>query len=163
MIDSDFKEIEKFRKSFEQLQKDMPSIISRYAVAEGVYFVRKAKEATNNKKKVATSNYLRSWGSDKKPYISGNTYIIGVGNTADYALYLEKGFRAHFVPGRWINKRFVYDKEAKTGMFVGGKKGNVVRGNWIMLLAKKQTEQTQEKRLKSKCLSELRKRFGVFR
>jgi hypothetical protein len=167
-IKVDYSDLEKFHQVVEKLKDDMPELMNRYAVAEGDVYTTKAKKLTKEKGKVLTGNFKRSWHSDERATVIGNTYKVGVGNTAKYSLFIERGFRSHFVPGRWKNKRFVYDPNEKGGMIVG--KFRVIKnravpygtvdGMWISKEASKYVEDTQSSRVERKILKELRSRFN---
>lgn len=170
--DNDF---ERFSKNLKRLINDIPQIMNSLAVGEGEKVVKEAKKITNEEQIYASRNYKRSWHSDDKAVVSGTDYIVKAGNTAEYAEYIEKGFRSHFVPGHWENDVFVYDKNSKTGMIVGSYKiveqkcengrvfkravpYGIVPGRRVLKRSIDITEATQKARLERKFEAILKKR-----
>lgn len=79
---------------------------------------------------VATGYLHNNWfvGKIEK---KGDLYEIEIFNNVEYAGFVEYGFRSHWVPGRWEGDQFIYEKGAKTGMYVG-KKNGWVEGRFMM-------------------------------
>lgn len=69
----------------------------------------------------------------------GNALVVEVFNPVDYASFVEYGFRSHWVPGYWKGKTFVYDPNAKSGMYVGPKDG-WVPGRFMATISMKEIE-----------------------
>ena len=146
-----------------QLSKEMKKIVKNFdAQAERIlkreasFFVSYAKKLTTRKKVVNIGYYRNSFAYAREVKKSGIKHSIEVYNSADYAIYLEYGFRAHFVPGYWRGNVFVYQRGYKGGMFVG-KKGSVVRGHYIM----KETEQEQKKSYEKRIGEQIEQLFRV--
>ncbi|MDU5141067.1 MAG: HK97 gp10 family phage protein [Paenibacillus dendritiformis] len=96
--------------------------------------IRKIKKRTP----VDTGLLRNSWsiGTIVK---QGNAYVIEVYSDIEYAHFVEYGFHAHWVPGRWEGNTFVYDASAKTGMQVG-RKGGWVPGKFMLTISMKEME-----------------------
>lgn len=138
----------------ERLVEDVPKILSELVVGEGANVVKNAKRITDDEQIYRTRNYKRSFHSDNKAKVVGNTYFVNAGNTAEYAEYIEKGFRKHFVPGYWEGDVFVYDPNSKTGAVFGP-----MQGRWVMKRAVEETEMTQQARLERKLNKKLKEYF----
>ena len=145
----DCKELKDFKKRLEKVKKELPNKLEEMAVSEGVKFVKEATKIVDREKIYASRNYKRSFHSDDKAKVEGGKITVGVGNTANYASFVEKGFRSHFVPGYWQGNVFVYDRNAKGGMYVGPYKG-VFEGRWVVKRALHTVKLTQNARLKRK-------------
>lgn len=115
----DLKNMRKFKKNLQDMKGSFSDFLGQTVVAEGTKFVQKAVKTTRNEHIFASGNYKRSFHSDPHASISNDKITVGMGNYSNYALYIEKGFRSHFVPGYWQGKVFVYDPTAKKGMIVG--------------------------------------------
>lgn len=169
-----FKKLVQFRDNLLDLIDDVPEIMEELVVGEGVYAVKQAKLITKNDSPdiIDSGAYRNNFhAGDKaigaplgrlhdgsKPKVSGKTYRIDVYNNLDYAKHLERGFRSHWVPGRFEGNTFVYvrgykpapgDKDDPGGMYVGPRNG-YVKGRFVLLRATKRTKITQEARLKRK-------------
>lgn len=135
-------DLEKLAKNFEKLTKDIPKIMEELAVGEGVRIVDEAKKITDEEKIYRPRNYKRSWHSDDKAKVSGDTYAVEAGNTAEYTEWIEKGFKRHFVPGYWEDNIFVYDRNSKTGAAFGP-----MKGRWVLKRASDKAAATRKARL----------------
>ena len=143
----------------ETLKGDVPEIMGKIAVGEGVYAVKQARLICKNDSPdiVNTGDYRRNWKSDRRARRSGKKYIVRFYNPLDYAGHLEHGFRSHFVPGHWEGFTFVYNRDdPEGGMFVGPK-GGYVRGHFTMKRAAKKTKDTQQARVSRKITREINK------
>lgn len=145
----DCRELKNFKKKLQKIKEELPNKLGEMAVAEGVKFVKEAKRIVDNERIYASRNYKRSFHSDNEAKVEGGKITVGVGNTANYASFVEKGFRSHFVPGYWQGDVFVYDRRAEGGMYVGPYKG-VVEGRWVVKRAIHTVKLTQNARLKRK-------------
>lgn len=145
----DYRELKEFKKKLEKAKDGLPDKLGEMAVAEGVKFVKEAQRIVDNERIYASRNYKRSFHSDDTAKVEGNKITVGVGNLANYASFVEKGFRSHFVPGYWQGNVFVYDRNAKGGMYVGPYKG-VFEGRWVVKRALHTISLTQNARLKRK-------------
>lgn len=163
----DLKNLKQCRDNLKTLKKDMPKQLEQMVVAEGVKFVKEAKRIVDAEKIYASRYYKKSFHSDDGAKFEGNKIKVVIGNTANYASYIEKGFRSHFVPGYWQNNVFVYDRNAKKGMIVGSykiketkcKDGRIfkravptgtVAGRWVIKRAIRQVKLTQKARFERK-------------
>lgn len=153
-MSDDFK---KLARELERLADDIPKIMNELAVGEGANVVKIAKRITNDEQIYRTRNYKRSFHSDDKARVAGDTYFVNAGNTAEYAEYIEKGFKRHFVPGHWEGDIFVYDHNEKTGAVFGP-----MQGRWVMKRAAEETEATQQARLERKLNKKLNKKLKEY-
>ena len=150
----------------ETLKGDVPEIMGKIAVGEGVYAVKQARrictdDMSEPKRQktgvVNTGAYRLNWKADKTARRSGRKFIVRFYNGLDYASHLEYGFRSHFVPGHWEGHTFVYNRDdPEGGMFVGPK-GGYVRGHFTMKRAAKKTKDTQQARVSRKITREINK------
>ncbi len=143
------------------LTDEVPEIMSKIAVGEGVYAVKQARLicTTDVPDIVNTGDYRRNWKSDKTARRSGKRYIVRFYNPLEHASHLEHGFRSHFVPGHWEGNTFVYNRnDPEGGMFVGPK-GGYVRGHFTMKRAAKKTKDSQRARVSRKITREINKRM----
>lgn len=146
-------------RELERLQKRMEKVADEQVVAAWIEeclrdlakkHIRKIKRRTP----VNTGLLRESWkiSSIKR---NGAVYEIEVYTEIEYAEYVEKGFRAHWVPGYWQGKQFVYDKDAKTGMQVG-KPGTFVEGRFMMKFSEEDLEREMPAFMKRKQLQLLK-------
>lgn len=153
-----------FQKKLEALRDDIPEIMDKLIIGEGVFAVGEAKKICKNEKGlVNTGSYRNNFHAGDKamaqsgkkahdgapPKRSGKWYKIDVYNNLDYAKPLEYGFRSHFVPGYWSGHSFVYQPGFPGGMYVG-KPGGYVRGHFTLKRAIHRTKITQDARLQRK-------------
>lgn len=120
---------------------------------------KKLWRKTKNKTPFNTGLLRNTWhlGTITK---SGDMYEIELYNDTEYAEFVENGFKAHWVPGRWEGHQFVYDKnERKSGMFVG-KPGTYVEGKFMLKLSEQELEREMERFLQRKQEQFLRKMLG---
>ena len=163
----DIKNLKQYKKNLEDMKKDFPKYFAEMAVFEGNKFVREAVRITDDEKIYASKTYERSFHSDGTAQISNGKITVGIGNYANYAGYIEKGFRSHFVPGYWRGRVFVYDPTSKKGMIVGSytiketrcKNGRMfkravptgtVSGKWVFKRACEKIKLTQRERFERK-------------
>lgn len=140
--------LEVFGRNLKRLKKDMPKITEKLAATEGEYLVRTAKRiCTESEPDVVNTGDFRN--NFKKRVISGATVAVRLENNLEYASHVEYGFRSHFVPGHWEGNIFVYEKGAKTGMFVG-KPGGFVRGRYVLRRTMDESAQNRSERLERK-------------
>lgn len=151
-IKVDYRELKNFKKKLEKVKENLPNKLEEIAVAEGVKFVKEAQRIVDRERIYASRNYKRSFHSDDTAKVEGNKITVGVGNLANYASFVEKGFRSHFVPGYWQGNVFVYDRNAKGGMYVGPYKG-VFPGRWVVKRALNTVSLTQNARISRKLKS----------
>lgn len=150
-----------FIGGLQTLTDEVPEIMSKIAVGEGVYAVGEARKicTTDVPDIVNTGDYRRNWKSDQTAKRAGRRFIVRFYNSLDYAGHLEHGFRSHFVPGHWEGHTFVYNRDdPEGGMFVG-QKGGYVRGRFTMKRAVKRTLDNQQARVSRKITREINKRM----
>ena len=89
-----------FIGGLQTLTDEVPEIMSKIAVGEGVYAVKQARLICTNDSPdiVNTGDYRRNWKSDQTAKRAGRRFIVRFYNPLDYAGHLEHGFRSHFVP-----------------------------------------------------------------
>ena len=146
MIDLD--DLREYAKRFYVGSGKCKSMLEDLALQEGLYVVKQAKSMATDEKMVKTGQYRRSFQVGEVLYEGKNPFVYAF-NPLEYALYLEKGFRRHFVPGYWTGKgsraSFVYDPNAKGGATFGP-----YEGRWIMKRAAEQQKKTMAPRMNRK-------------
>lgn len=162
------RELRQYIDKLNQLKEDVPDIMGKIAVGEGVYAVEQARkicttDLSEPKRQqtgiVNTGDYRRNWKSDKTARQSGDRYVVRVFNNLDYAKHLEYGFRSHFVPGHWAGHTFVYRPgDPEGGMYVGPP-GGYVRGHFVLKRAIKRMQDTQQTRVTRKIYTAIRQRM----
>lgn len=132
----DFSEFQNLAKRFQQaVDNQVVDKLIRELLIELAYrAVAKIKMRTP----VNTGDLRRKWmvGNIER---QGNSYFIEIFNNLEYASFIEKGFRAHWVPGEWEGNIFKYIPGAKTGMQVG-KKGGWVEGRFMVEISMQEIE-----------------------
>lgn len=146
----DYSEMVALRTKFQSLQNDVPDVMDRLAVAEGIYARDQARKICTEDGIVNTGNYRRNFKCSTKALRSGNYYTVDIFNNLDYAKPLEYGFRSHFVPGHWDGGSFVYNKNDPEGGMYVGPRGGYVRGHFTLRRAKKETQKNRVARLNRK-------------
>lgn len=89
----------------------------------------------------------------------GDSYVVEIFTNLEYASFIEKGFRAHWVPGEWEGNIFKYIPGAKTGMQVG-KKGGWVEGRFMVEISMQEIEREMPAYLERKQAQFLRDILG---
>lgn len=132
----DFSEFEKMAKTFQKAldERVVERFIQDFLLEMAFRADRKIKKRTP----VGDGQLRRAWTVGKVQRY-GNSYVVEIFNNTEYASFVENGFRAHWVPGYWQGKTFVYDPNAKTGMQVGPKNG-WVEGRFMMTISMKEIE-----------------------
>ncbi len=97
----------------------------------------KVKKRTPNDR--SSGEMRRNWYVSKVTR-RGNYLYVEIYNTKEYSSFVENGFRAHFVPGTWSGNVFLYDHDAKEGMFVGDKKSGWVEGKFMLRISVNEVE-----------------------
>lgn len=120
-----------YQKNLNKIARDMPQLIKKFAYQEGETIVKQVK----NRTPVGQGHLREAWHSNV--ITNGGIYEIVIMNNTNYALFVEKGFKAHFVPGHWSGSTFIYEKYVKgssesEGMFVGDKSKNWQDGKFMM-------------------------------
>ncbi|MEC1178538.1 HK97 gp10 family phage protein [Metasolibacillus meyeri] len=124
-----------------------------------IELAKKLWKKTKNKTPFNTGLLRNTWQIGTISKI-GDIYEIEVYNDTEYAEFVEHGFKAHWVPGRWEGHQFIYDpKERKSGMFVG-KPGTYVEGKFMLKLSEQELEREMERFLQRKQEQFLRKMLG---
>jgi hypothetical protein len=160
----DHKELIKLEQALRELSKETPAFMESLIVGEGVYAAGQARRICRSEKIVNTGQYRYGFHAGDKgqtfhgkaehdgsrPKRGKNWYRIDVYNNVDYAKHLEYGFRAHFVPGHWEGRTFVYQPYDEQGGMYVGEPGGYVRGRFVLRRAIRRTKTTQEARLNRK-------------
>ncbi|WP_273483617.1 HK97 gp10 family phage protein [Desulforamulus ruminis] len=152
----DFQEFKELAKRLQKAVDDqaMDTLIREFLLEMAYRAVTKIK----NRTPVNTGDLRRKWmvGRVEK---TGNNYQVEIFNLLEYASFIEKGFRAHWVPGEWEGKIFKYIPGAKTGMQVG-KKGGWVEGRFMVEISMQEMKQEFPAYLERKQAQFLRDLFG---
>lgn len=150
----DHKDMIAFQESLQALERDIPEIMDKIVVQEGIYARDQARKICKEDGIVNTGDYRRNFKSGTKAIRSGNDYKIDVFNNLDYAKPLEYGFRGHFVPGHWEGNSFVYQKyDPEGGMYV-----EFTPGHYTLKRAIENTKKNQDSRIERKFQKELKAR-----
>lgn len=116
----DFSELKQLANSFNKALDER--VIDRFLRDFLLEMAFRAERKIKKRTPVNTGNLKRNWRVGEVER-HGNTLVVEIINNTDYASFVEYGFRAHWVPGYWKGKQFVYDPNAKSGMYVGPKDG----------------------------------------
>lgn len=150
----DHSELIALQQKLQALERDIPEIMDRIVVQEGIYARDQARKICKEDGIVNTGNYRRNFKSGTKAIRAGRAYKIDVYNNLDYAGHLEYGFRGHFVPGHWEGSSFVYQpNDPEGGMFV-----KFTPGHYTLKRAIENTKKSQYRRIERKFLQELKAR-----
>ena len=137
-----------YAQRFQHGSTKCKTLLEELALQEGLYVVKQAKSMATDEKMVKTGQYRRSFQVGEVLYEGKNPFVYAF-NPLEYALYLEKGFRRHFVPGYWTGRgprrSFVYDPNAEGGATFGP-----YEGRWIMKRAAEQQKKTMASRINRK-------------
>jgi len=129
------REFERLVQKLENLGADIQQEAKRALQIEGQKIRRDAIKLSP-----VNTGYLRgSWYTNVIKRTSEG-WEKEVGNSSEYASFIEKGFRSHFVPGYWVGNSFAYDRNAGKGMFVGGKQNTFVQGKYMLEKATQPSE-----------------------
>lgn len=133
----DIKGLQKFKRELQKLEKgaEREELIRECLIEIAKRMIAEVKRKTP----VATGGLRDAWQIDAIRQV-GSLYEVIVENKAEYASFIEYGFESHFVPGYWVGNMFVYDKNAKTGMYVG-EPGKKKLGRFMLKVS---TQQIQE-------------------
>ncbi|GIQ70760.1 HK97 gp10 family phage protein [Xylanibacillus composti] len=138
-----FRDFENLAKRFEKMSKGdvIDQFIRDFVMEIGMRALRKIKKLTQSN----ASGQLRSMWQIGKVERQGDSYIVEIFNNLEYASFVEYGFRAHWVPGKWEGNVFRYIPNYKPppgepgGMQVGPK-GGWVEGRFMMSIGMKEIE-----------------------
>lgn len=150
----DNRELIAFQQKLKELERDIPEIMDRIVVQEGIYARDQARKICKEDGIVNTGNYRRNFKSGTKAIRAGRAYKIDVYNNLDYAGHLEYGFRGHWVPGYWEGNSFVYVK----GYRDGGMYVKFTPGHYTLQRAIDNTKKSQDRRIERKFTAELKAR-----
>lgn len=131
-----FKELYSLRDRFQKaVDSDViPNFITELLQDLANVVLAKTKRRTPSN----TGNLRRNWKVGKV-IREKESYYIEIFNNTEYASFVENGFRSHFVPGHWEGNVFVYNKNERTGMYVGSK-GGWVEGKFMLKISIKEVE-----------------------
>ena len=137
----DFSEVKMLAKNL----KNADAIIDHFIQDSVMRIAFRADKKIKQRTPPGSGNLRRMWqvGSVSR---SGDAYTVEIINNAEYASYVENGFRAHWVPGKWEGNTFVYIKNYTPppgqpgGMQVGPKNG-WVDGKFMMRISIKEIEE----------------------
>ena len=116
--------------------------------------IRKTKRRTP----YSSGNLRRNWKATSVKKVGDNLFV-DVYNNLEYASFVENGFRAHWVPGHWEGNVFVYEQDAKEGMYVGKDSGGWVEGQFMLKISVKEVENKMQKIIDAKSFVLLKKIF----
>ena len=116
----DYREFEQLLNSFKEVQQQHEKFLREFLLEMGLRTLAQTKKLTP-----VDTGELRGRWELSEVYRNGDSLYIVISNTMEYASYVEDGRmqRARFVPGKWVNNRFVYESGAKEGM--------VLKDKWI--------------------------------
>lgn len=142
----DFKELKQFAQRFQEVidNNEIDAFMQECVFDLAKKLLKKVRQRTP-----VNTGLLRGRWEIGKITRKGNIYEVEVHNDVEYASYVENGFRAHWVPGYWSGKQFVYDPNAETGMHVG-KPGGWVPGKFMMRFSVEEVERELPKFIKRK-------------
>ncbi len=133
-VEFDMRELKQFFQQMEQAAKgDFKKDFSLWIEAVGFDFLKVVQDEIENRKVMDSRLLLNSFTKNAEGNIwelSSDGLTLEIGTNVNYANYVEKGHwtnpqgvEQRFVPGYWNDDRFIYDKNAKTGM--------VLKQKWI--------------------------------
>ncbi len=133
-VEFDMQELKQFFQQMEQAAKgDFKKGFSLWIEAVGFDFLKVVQDEIENRKVMDSRLLLNSFTKNAEGNIwelSSDGLTLEIGTNVNYANYVEKGHwtnpqgvEQRFVPGYWNDDRFIYDKNAKTGM--------VLKQKWI--------------------------------
>lgn len=114
----DYQEMGELLENFKHVQKAHEQFIRKFLTEMGMRGIAQTKKLTP----VDTGELRNRWELSTV-FRRGDELYIVLTNPLYYASFVEDGHmqRARWVPGYWKNKKFVYDKDAKTGMMLKNK------------------------------------------
>lgn len=132
----DFSALEKLAKD---LQKEIDSGVIEQFIRESLHEIGMRTLARIKQKTPVGNGELRNSFQIGSVVKTAAGYEVEIFTNLEYASFVENGFRAHWVPGKWIGSTFVYDPGAKEGMQVG-KKNSFVPGRFMVKISVKEIE-----------------------
>ena len=136
----DSSQLRDFAEGLNRVRQDLPELMKKLVVGEGVYAVSQAKKICKDENIIRTGNLRRSFHTDPAPRVSGSIVSIDVHNSADYASHVEYG---HLAVGRGGGS--LRDRR-RAAMHAG----RFVRGKYILTRAVQLTKNTQQRRIDRK-------------
>ncbi len=156
----DFKQLKKLQKKmekFEQVDEEALMIEAIKKIAQYLY----ARAQDNTPYRLIGKQDLKgSWRVSEPTKIGNSDYEIEVYNSMKYAKYVEFGHRqrpGRFIPGYWVGKEFVYDKNSDEGMVL---KARWVEGAHMLTKAEMELERKKDRMIEKMLEQELRKLFN---
>lgn len=133
-VDFDMSELKQFFEKMENVARgDFRKEFELWLEAIGFDFLRVVQDEIKNRKVIDSRLLLDSFTRNDKGNVwelSDSGLTLEVGTNVNYANYVEKGHWTNpkgtvqrFVPGYWKGDRFIYDKNAKSGM--------VLKQKWV--------------------------------
>ncbi len=125
----DAKQLGAWREHILAAAVGLPAEAARMANGEGRYAREKAAAVCGQKKAVDTGRYRDGFAAADcvtSGRAGNGMYTIRFFNDVEYAVYLEYGFRSHFVPEAYL----AGSASGKGGIFVG-EKGGYVPGRFV--------------------------------
>lgn len=132
----DFSELRRLAGAFNKALDER--VIERFMRDFLLEMAHRAERKIKKRTPVNTGHLRKNWqvGMVER---HGNALVVEIYNPVEYASFVEYGFRAHWVPGYWKGKSFVYDPNAQTGMYVGPK-GGWVPGRFMATISMQEIE-----------------------
>ena len=149
------KGLKKFQKEIQKLEKqsEREELIRGCLIEIANKMIADVKPITPDR----TGRLRNAWQIEAIRQV-GSLYEVIVENKAEYASFVEYGFKSHFVPGYWVGNMFVYDKNAKEGMYVG-KPGTKVPGMYMLKITTKQIQKVMPRIIEQRTKRFLERRF----
>jgi hypothetical protein len=133
-VDFNFDGVNNFVQSLSQAGKrDFQRDLELFMKSLGTEFLRIVQDEIKQRKVVDTRLLLSSFqegGDDNVWELKDGGHTLEVGTNVKYAAFVNdghwtnpKGVETRFIPGRWEGQRFIYDKNADTGM--------VLKQKWV--------------------------------
>jgi len=118
----DFREFREFAEKIEKLSLTIDVEIEKFFYEMAL----KALSRTKKRTPVITGD-LRKQFALSQIRKNGSNLEITLLNPLEYATYVEFGHRVkkHFVPGKWVGNRFIYNPDSQTGVMMG------VKTSWV--------------------------------
>jgi hypothetical protein len=113
-----YKDFQKFVDNFEKLANNIEKEIEDFFYEMALRALARTKKRTP----VNLGDLRKQWELSKISK-DGSYLVITLSNPLEYASFVEYGHRLvkQFVPGEWINNKFVYNPDADTGVIMGAK------------------------------------------
>lgn len=152
----DFREFKKMADSFQKAIDEgiIEQFIRDFVSEMGYRALRKIVKRMKSDKVWGSGELARAWQVGDIS-LDGNSYVVEIFNNTEYASFVEYGFRAHWVPGKWEGNTFVYipgykPPEGEPGGMQVGPKNGWVEGRFMMSISMKEIERELPKLLKKR-------------